>query len=283
MLLLEMRIEDALSQFDPELRRVIERIQPYKGPRLPSDWLHWQIIERYVVLRHTNIFKGSNVLEIGCGPHAIATVALALLVGKQGRVVALDHGRWGRFWEIVKECGLEKRVIPVQEDARKLPFPYSCFDLVVCVHGIRSFDQRFGVVAAVNEMLRVTKERIFLAESSPIAKNAAQQAHLTMYNLRRPMFVALGHAVEGDIPYFSQKELKKIVKEAGAAEIETQLVEVNMPHHLAWFPLEMIEKIKDKKVREDLKRKWTKALEVLDKHGEEHPPVVIVNAWKRQT
>lgn len=41
--------------------------------------------------------KGSNVLEIGCGLHAIAIVALAILVGKGGRVVALDRGRWGKF------------------------------------------------------------------------------------------------------------------------------------------------------------------------------------------
>ena len=174
-------------------------------------------------------------------------------------------------------------MIPIQDDARKLSFPYSCFDLVVCVHGIRSFDQRFAIVAAVNEMLRVTKERIFLAESLPIAKNAAQQAHLTMYNLRRPTFLASGHADWGDLHYFPPEEIKTIVEEAGAAKTEVKTVDMNMPHHLAWFPLGMIEKIKDKKVLENLRRKWTKAQEMLDKYGEEHPPVVIVNAWKRQT
>lgn len=110
----------------------------------------------------------------------------------------------------------------------------------------------------------------------------AQKAHLTMYNLRRPMFVALGLAAEGDIPYFSQKELEKIVREAGAAKIDMHLVEVNMPHHLAWFPFEMIEKIKDKMIRENLKRKWRKAVKMLEKYGEEHPPVIVVNAWKKQ-
>lgn len=256
---MERRIEDALSKLDSELRKVIERIQPSQThPRLPADWLRWQIIERYMVLREAEVNKGSNILEIGCGPHVIATVALALLVGEDGRVVALDSGRWGRFWEIIKESGLESRVIPVEEDARTLPFPYSCFDLVVCIHGIRSFANRFTVVAAVNEMLRATKERIFLAESSPIAENTAQQAHLTMYNLRRPIFLALGRAELGDLPYFSPEEMKDIVEEAGAAKVEVKLIDVNMPHHLAYIPPEYIEKIKDEKTQEDLRRSGRK-------------------------
>jgi ubiquinone/menaquinone biosynthesis C-methylase UbiE len=283
-LILDRRIEDILSKLDPELRRVIERIQPRQAhPRLPADWLHWQIIERYTILREAGVNKGSNVLEIGCGPHAIATIALALLVGKEGRVVALDRGRWGEFWQIVKEGGLESVVIPVEDNARNLSFPYSCFDLVVCVHGIRSFADRFVVVAAVNEMLRVTKERVFLAESSPMARNAAQRAHLTMYNLRRPTFLARGQAKAGDVHYFSPEEMKEIVEEAGAARVEVKLIDVDIPHHLAYFPLEYIEKINDETVREDLKKKWRKALDMLEKCGEEHPPVVAVNAWKSKT
>jgi hypothetical protein len=106
---------------------------------------------------------------------------------------------------------------------------------------------------------------------------------MTMYNLRSPMFLALGkdYSTAGDIPYLSQEELVNIVKKAGATRVETQLVDVNIPHHLAWFPLDMIEKIKDKKTRENLKEKWEKAVKMLDKYGEEHPPVIVINAWKK--
>ncbi len=286
-------LEEILKEVSPKLKEVMERIPKYQPhPRLPSDWYYWQIIERHTVLKHAGLISGANVLEVGCGPQAIATIPLALLVGERGRVIALDRGRWGvtrsgemesDLWKLMKASGLQNRVIPLQEDARSLPFPFSCFDLSVCIHGIRSFENRKVTVEAVKEMLRVSKERIFLAESSPIARNKAQQAHLTMYNLRRPVFVALGWAAAGDIPYFSQEELEKIAKEAGAARIETQLVDVNMPHHLAWFPLEIIKKIKDRKTREDLKQKWKKATRMLDEYGEEHPPVVIVNAWKQES
>jgi len=101
-----------------------------------------------------------------------------------------------------------------------------------------------------------------------------------MYNLRRQIFLALGHADWGDMLYFPSEGIKNIVEEAGATKTEVKLIDVDMPHHLAYFPPEYIEKIKDEKAREDLKKKWKKALQMLEKYGEEHPPVVIVNAWK---
>jgi len=281
---LRKSIDEVLKGTDPELREILKRIPSYQPhPRLPSDWFHWQIIERYTILKQARLVSGANVLEVGCGPQAIATISLALLVGECGRVVALDRGRWSDFWKLVEASGLQKRVIPIQEDARSLPFPYSCFDLAVCVHGIRSFDNREAVVNVIKEMLRVTKERIFLAESSPIAKNKAQEAHLAMYNLRRPTFLALGHEHLGDIHYFTPQEMSQIVTEAGATKVDAKLVDVNMPHHLAYFPLEEIKKIRDKKVRDDLEERWKRALEMLNKYGEEHPPVVVLNAWKAET
>jgi len=221
-----------------------------------------------------------NVLEIGCGPQAIATIPLALAVGRCGRVVALDRGRWWDFRRLVDASGLHTRVIPVQEDARRLPFLDSSFDLVVCIHGIHSFENHEAVVASVREMLRVSKERIFIAESSPIAKNKAQEAHLAMYGLRRPLFLALGRGELGDMHYFRPKEMERIVKQAGATRISSKLVDVNIPHHLAWFPIDMVKKAKNKRVRDRLEKKWKEAENMLDQYGEEHPPVIVLNAWK---
>lgn len=158
-------IDEVLEVVPPEMRKVLNRIPTYQPhPKLPSDWFHWQIIERYTILKYAGLTSGANVLEVGCGPQAIATIPLAALVGKSGRVVALDRGRWGDFWKLIENSGLKSRVIPLQEDARSLPFPYSCFDLAACIHGIRSFESREAAIEAVKEMLRVTKERIFLAE-----------------------------------------------------------------------------------------------------------------------
>jgi ubiquinone/menaquinone biosynthesis C-methylase UbiE len=272
--------DEALQGLNPKFRRFLESIPKEGFQRLPPDWLHLQILERFAVLEYANIVEGSSILEICCGPHAIATIPLAALVGENGRVVAVELGRWGNFWKILNQSGLSSRVIPLQEDATKLPFPFSCFDLVTCVHGIRSFDSRESVVKAFREMLRVTKERIFIAESSPIAKNKAQEAHLSMYNLRHPTFSALDRGHLGDLHYFTPEEMRNIIMEAGASKVELRLVDVDMPHHLAYFPLEEIEKIGDKTIREDLEERWRHALEMLDKYGEEHPPVTVTTCWK---
>jgi len=273
-----------LEGLSSELLTTLKRIGTYQPhPRLPPGWYQWQVAERDMILKHAEIESGVNLLEVGCGPQAIATIPLACLVGEEGRVVALDKGRWGDFWKLIQRGGVKSRVIPLQDDARKLPFPYSCFDLSVCIHGIRSFETREACIDAIREMLRVSKERIFLAESSPIARNMAQKAHIAMYNLRRAVFLAIDRPKAGDIPYFSQKELVEIVKEAGATKIDAKLVEVNMPHHLAWFPPEIFEKIKDEEERESLRRRYVKGERMLDKYGEEHPPVIVINAWKKKS
>ena len=272
---------EELDSLDPEHWKVLDRIhKTSEHDRLPLDWLHWQILERFAVLKHAHIREGSNILEIGCGPHVIATIALAALVGQNGRVVAVDIGRWKGFWKILRQSGLASRVIPVQEGARKLPFPFSCFDLAVCIHGVRSFDSRESVVQAIREMLRVARDRVFIAESSPIARTKAQEAHLAMYNLRRPTFVALGHPEHGDVHYLLPEELKTIAVEAGASKVDMRLIEVDMPHHLAYLPLDAITEIKDRAVRDDLERRWHEALRMLDEYGEEHPPVILMDCWK---
>ncbi len=87
---MKKRVEDFLEEADPALREVLRRIPQYQpDPRLPLNCFHWQIIERHVVLKHAKLVSGANVLEIGCGPQAIATIPLASLVGEKGRVIAL--------------------------------------------------------------------------------------------------------------------------------------------------------------------------------------------------
>ena len=101
-----------------------------------------------------------------------------------------------------------------------------------------------------------------------------------MFTLRHPTFIALGHPEYGDIPYFIPEELRAIAVEAGASKINVRLIDVEMPYHLAFFPLDTIGEIEDEEVRDELEEKWTRALGVLDKYGEEHPPVVVMTCWR---
>ncbi|NJE47041.1 methyltransferase domain-containing protein [Thermococcus sp. GR7] len=248
---------------------VLSRIPLRDEPPLPPDWLHIEMLERFRVLRFASIKPGMNVLEIGCGAHALTTVPLAYLVGETGRVVAVDRARWRFFEEIASVAGLKHRIIPLKIDAKKLPFPFKAFDLAVLVHGVRSLRNEETMVRVFSEMLRVA-EVVFIAESLPIASNERQRAHLELYNLRKGIFEAL-FGGKDDLHYLPLERLKELVETAGGEIIESGTFEPSLPHYLAYIPREYVEQIKDGKKRAELLGWWDRAYEKW-KAGAEHPP-----------
>jgi len=214
---------------------------------------------------------------VGCGAHAITTVPLAYLVGKTGRIVAVDISRWHFFEEITSSAGLRHRIIPSKVDARELPFPFKSFDLAVLVYDVRSLKSEKTMIKVFIEMLRVA-ERVFIAETLPIAKNQAQEAHLEMYNLREEIFEAL-FGEKDDLHYLPLERLKELLEKAGGRIIESGVFEPNLPHYLAYIPREYVEQIKNEKKRVELLERWNKAYEKWKK-GAEHPPVGWIIARK---
>ncbi|MGQ4914139.1 MAG: class I SAM-dependent methyltransferase [Candidatus Asgardarchaeia archaeon] len=264
-------------EFPKDFEIILNMIPAIKAPYLPNDWVKVEMRERFLVLKEIGITEGMNVLEVGAGHHALTTIPLAYLVGETGRVIAIEIERLRFFERIVKSTNLRKRIIPLKMDAKKLPFPYRCFDYAVIIHGIRSLKNKENIIRILKEMLRVAKH-IAIAETLPIALTKAQEAHLEMYNLRHEVFLHAFGTVE-DISYFSLDELVDLVKTAGGKDIKAKMIHPNMPHYLAYFPKKYIERIKDKKVRHMLLEDWEKAFEKIQKYGEEHPPVGLVTAF----
>ncbi|AHF79694.1 class I SAM-dependent methyltransferase [Thermococcus paralvinellae] len=258
------------------VKDILSKIPPRDEPSLPNNWLHIEMLERFKVLQFAGIKEGMNILEIGCGAHAISTVPLAYMVGETGRVVAVDLARWTYFKEIVKNAGLWRRVIPMKIDAQNLPFPFKSFDLAVLIHGIRSLRNEETIVKIISEMLRVADE-IFIAESLPIAKTKRQEVHLEMYNLREEIFEAL-YGRKDDLHYFPLEKLMEFIEKAGGEIKGYGTFEPNLPHFLAYIPREYVEKIRDTEKRKKLLKKWENAYEKLQKYGEEHPPVGWIKA-----
>lgn len=211
-----------------------------------------------------------NVLEVGCGAHALTTVPLAYLVGETGRVVTIDRSRWSFFEEITASAGLKHRIIPLKVDARELPFPFKAFDLAVLVHGVRSLKNEKTMVKVISEMLRVS-ERVFIAESLPVANNERQRAHLELYNLREEIFEAL-FGEKDDLHYPTLEKLKALVEQAGGRVIKSGTFEPKLPHYLAYIPREYVERVEDEEKRAELLRRWEKAYGKW-KARAEHPPV----------
>ena len=251
-------------------REILFRIPPRDESPLPPNWLHTEMLERFRVLQHAPIREGMNVLEIGCGAHALTTVPLAYLVGETGRVVAVDKARWRFFEEITLITDVKHRVIPLRLDARELPFPFRVFDLAVLAHGIRSLKNEETMIKVISEMLRVA-DRVFIAESLPVANNERQKAHLELYNLREEIFEAL-FGEKDDLHYPTTEELKELVEKAGGEIIESGTFEPGLPHYLAYIPRKYVERVKDEDKRAELLKRWDRAYEKW-KSGTEHPPV----------
>lgn len=234
------------------------------------------MVERSVVLRETRIARGSRVLEVGSGAHAITTIPLAYRVGSQGRVIAAERARWNEFRSIVELSGLGARVDPVACDARTLPLRDDSCDLAVCVHGIRSLGGDARIIAVVREMLRAAP-RLLVAETLPSGRTAAQRAHLGMYGLREEV-LRLATGRTDDRPYVPVGRLAELCQRAGATVESTRTIDVDLPHALAYFPRDLVEGISEPRARADLLRRWDRAYSDLLRYGEDHPAVGIVLA-----
>ena len=273
------RFRAQLREAGPEFATLVERIPLQHRPPLPADWLRCEMLERHQVLGHAPVRRGSTVLEVGSGAHAISTVPLALAVGADGRVIAVERSRWDRFREMVTVSGLQDRVRPVSCDARGLPLREDSVDLAVCVHGIRSLGPPERLLPVLREMLRVAP-RLFLAESLPAATTDAQRAHLAMYDLREEFFEAtIGR--RDDLHYLPLDRLALLVERAGGAVERSEVLAVDLPHALAYFPRESVRSIQRPEVRDRLLRRWDEANALRERYGTDHPPVGLIDAVRR--
>ncbi len=265
-----------LDAADPDLASLIRRMPLLEQPPLEPTWLRCEMLERARVLQHAPMAPGLRVLEVGSGPHAIATLPLALRLGATGSVVAAERSRWGRFAELVAASGLGARIRPVMCDARRLPLRDGAVDLAVCLHGIRSLETEATMVGVFAEMLRVAP-RVFLAESLPIAGTPAQRAHLDLYGLRAEVFQA-STGRRDDLPYLPLERLGALVEQAGGVVSRSASLEVDLPHALAYFRRALIEELPDGPARTSLLHRWDSANVARERFGTDHPPVGLLEA-----
>lgn len=273
------RYKAQLRAAEPAYRELIGRIPLLPTPPLPPEWLRCEMLERYQVLGRAPQTRGATVLEIGSGAHGISTVPLAFRGGPAGRVVAAERSRWTQFRPVLSASGLADRVWPVACDARRLPLRADGVELAVCLHGIRSLREDDNVVQILREMFRAAP-RIFLAESLPLARTNAERAHLAMYDLRQEVFSATAGSRD-DLPYRTLDQLGSLVESSGGVVERSDVMEVDLPHFLAYFPRSLVEAMPDGARREDLLRRWDAAERMRRQDGEDHPPVGIVTASRR--
>ncbi len=136
-------IRQRFPHLDPqELYPLFPRLEPEELPTL--DGVSWEESHRgfigggglFLVAEMADKLKlqpGMRVLDLACG-NASSSIFLAKRYGVT--VYALDVGVDAtKNWRRVRSAGLEQVVLPLQLDARSLPFPRSFFDAVFCLNG----------------------------------------------------------------------------------------------------------------------------------------------------
>lgn len=95
---------------------------------------------------------GMRVLDLGCGM-GMTSVFLAREYGVQVYAVDLWDGP-DKKWENAKAFGVEHLIIPIQADARSLPFARGFFDAIICVDAYIYFGQEEGYLENLLKFLR---------------------------------------------------------------------------------------------------------------------------------
>lgn len=110
-----------------------EKIQKYYGWRASNydAGTEFEAEHHLEAIRRANIQEGQRVLEVACGTGR-ATVDLAEVVGKSGRLDALDltEAMLDKARAKVENRSLSNRVHFKQGTARELPYPDTTFDVL---------------------------------------------------------------------------------------------------------------------------------------------------------
>jgi ubiquinone/menaquinone biosynthesis C-methylase UbiE len=94
-----------------------------------------------------------RILDVGSGPYAITG---QLLDGVKVEIVHCDHQDFTEFW---KGLGTEP-LFPIEyQDMEKMTYPDDSFDIVHCVNAL---DHTKDARSAVEEMLRVSREWVYI-------------------------------------------------------------------------------------------------------------------------
>lgn len=235
-------------------------------------------MERMALTVEMRLHDCDLVLDVGCG-RGYFTIATANFAE---HVVSLDvmndygrHGWWKNFATSTDEVGLSDRITGVRADVRCLPFGESSFDGAVAVHSIRNFQDRATIEMAIGEMKRVVVEggNVIIAESLPVARNKAQEAHLEMFECK-------ARYSTGELRYLKRDELMGIFENAGFKEIEARELDCNLSAAPPLFCIDRHLSPLAEMERREAKDAYRKAINLIREYGEISPPTILVMATK---
>lgn len=233
-------------------------------------------MERIALAKEMQLRENDVILDVGCGRGYFSIAAAKF----SKFIVGLDlmngfgrQGWWTNFRISMKELNLLGKVIGVRSDARSIPFKDSSFSLAVAVHSIRNFPDKDSIERAFSEMKRmVTKKgNVIIVESLPIARTKAQEAHLQLFRCKAKY-------TSGELDFLPEKELVEIFHRVGFSRIEIKHLNYNFSAAPPFFYLNSSSLAE--REREEAKKAYDRAIDMIKKWGDASPPAVFVKATK---
>ena len=174
------------------------------------------------LVREIGVNAGMTVVDLGCGQGGF-TVSLAKIVGKRGKVLAVDISDeyLAELMHRLNKHGVKDVVTFVQADAVSLKnvLPDESADVVASYRLLEELKQPKAMAGIVKEMARIVKEggKIGIVEMCTEPKNEAEEAYIRL------------HRESGD-SLFEPPEIIEAMKVAKLADIHMEKVETDI-----WF------------------------------------------------
>jgi ubiquinone/menaquinone biosynthesis C-methylase UbiE len=218
--------------------------------------------------RKIGINAGMTVVDLGCGQGGF-TAVLAKIVGKRGRVLAVDVSSeyLAEFTERLEKQGVKDVVAFIQADAVNLKsvLPDESADVVASYRLLEELKQPKTMAGIVKEMARIVKKgegKIGIVELCTEPKNEAEEAYIRL------------HRESGD-SLFEPPEIIKAMKVAKIADIRVEKVETDI-----WFSPDLAKKdLSHAQVwfDADVEKSLGK---VIDEYGMKYPAFLIFSGVK---
>lgn len=265
------QIKEFLKLYNRHLKRLLEDYgfnwwDVYKATDIGK--------ERISIAEEIKIDREDTVYDAGCGK-GYFTIAAAM---NDIDVVSLDimngYGRtgwWRNFRSTMSSLGLSDKVTGLRASASSNPIKEDFFSTSASIHAIRNFSSKDTIVETLKEMRRVTKNggKLVVVENIPEANNMAQEAHLSMYNLKTSY-------IRSDNPYFSEEELVEMFQDSGLTVDRKKKLDFKLSYAPPIFTLNKND-MPEKDFLE-AKERYLKAVEIVRKHGEQSPPALYLEA-----
>jgi len=211
---------------------------------------------------------GMTVVDMGCGQGGF-TASLAKIVGKQGKVLAVDISDeyLAEFMDRLNKHGVKNTVTFIQVDAVNLKdvIPSEVADVVGSYRLLEELKQPKGMPNIVKEMTRIVREggKVGIIELCTEAKNEAEETYIRL------------HRESGD-SLFEPHEIIEAVKGARLADIRVEKVETDI-----WFSPDL--------AKQDLSHAqvWYDASvekslgQLIDKYGMKYPALLTFLGVKK--